>query len=228
MNNPAPLIDHTLLRPDLVQAQVASLCEEAVEYGFASVCIPPVWVDFAADLLYGSGVKVCSVVGFPCGYQTSSQKALEAAELIGLGAEEIDMVAQIGALKDGDEKRVSEDILQVVRAAQDIPVKVILETCFLAENQVRQGTRLVMAAGAAFVKTSTGFGPAGARVEDVRVMAEVAAGKLGIKAAGGIRDLASCATMLNAGATRIGSSSGVEIVRQWQVGGGAGCFSGSS
>jgi len=217
MNNPAPLIDHTLLKPDLLEAQVEALCEEAVEYGFASVCLPPVFVPRAAELLYGSEIKTCSVVGFPCGYNSVQQKIAETTELVAQGAQEIDMVIHLGRLLEGKLPQVEEEIAQVVLAtANSAIVKVIIECCYLNAVQMRQATELVVQGGAAFVKTSTGFGPSGAIVEDVRLLAQTAAGRIGVKAAGGIRDLQSCSALLAAGATRIGSSSGVAIVNQWR------------
>jgi len=216
MENPAPLIDHTLLRPDLLETQIELLCEEAVEYGFASVCLPPVFVPRAAALLYGSEVKTCTVVGFPCGYNALQQKITEAADLVVQGAEEIDMVIHLGRLLEGNWQAVREEITQVVLAARPALVKVIIECCYLNADQMRQATEQVKQAGAAFVKTSTGFGPSGAKVEDVRILANTAAGCIGVKAAGGIRDLDRCAAMLAAGATRIGTSSGVAILKQWR------------
>lgn len=216
MENPAPLIDQTLLKPDVLEAQIEAACEEAVEYGFAAVCLPPVFVPRAARLLYGSDVRVCTVVGFPCGYSSLQQKVAETAELVARGAEEIDMVIHLAPLLEGRLPQVEDEIAQVVLAAQPTPVKVIIECCYLNPALMRQVTELVVRSGAAFVKTSTGFGLSGARVADVRLLAQTAAGRIGVKAAGGIRDLQSCATMLSAGATRIGTSSGVSIVNQWR------------
>jgi deoxyribose-phosphate aldolase len=216
MENPAPLIDHTLLRPDVVPAQIEALCEEAVEYGFASVCLPPIYVPRALELLYGSAVKTCSVVGFPCGYNSLQQKITETAELVSQGVEELDVVLHLGHLLAGNLNRVEEELARLVLAAQSALVKVIIECCYLSPAQMRQVTELVALSGAAFVKTSTGFGPTGAKVGDVRLLTQTAAGRIGVKAAGGIRDLADCVAMLAAGATRIGSSSGVTIVNQWR------------
>ncbi|NOY14174.1 MAG: deoxyribose-phosphate aldolase [Deltaproteobacteria bacterium] len=215
MNNPAALIDHTLLKPDMTEAQVLSLCEEAVEHGFASVCLPPAFVAVAVDRLYGSAVRVGSVVGFPCGYNSLRQKITETAELVALGAEEIDMVISIGNLLARRFDLVEAEIAQVVLAAEQAPVKVIIECCYLDQELKQRATELVVNAGAAYVKTSTGFAPGGATVADVALLVAVAAGRIGVKAAGGIRDLDSCQQMIVAGATRIGSSAGVKIVTQW-------------
>lgn len=215
MQNPAPLIDHTLLKPDTTEAQVHSLCEEAVEHAFASVCLPPNLVAMAVDRLYGSTVKVCSVVGFPCGYNSLRQKISETTELVALGVEEIDMVVSLGRLLERRFDLVEEEIAQIVLAAEQAPVKVIIECCYLDPVLMQSATEIILQAGAAFVKTSTGFGPSGARVEDVVLLAEIAAGRVGVKAAGGIRDLDSCQQMIAAGATRIGTSAGVKIVAEW-------------
>lgn len=217
-DNPAPLIDHTLLKPVTTPAQIAVLCEEAVEYGFAAVCLPPAFVGQAAMLLYGSGVKLGSVVGFPCGYSTLRQKIDEATDLVALGAAEIDLVVQLSHILENRFVAVAEEIAQVVMAARGAAVKVIIECCYLTPPQMQAATEAVIRAGAAFVKTSTGFGSGGARLEDVSVLAKAAAGRIGVKAAGGIRDLESCRAMLTAGATRIGTSAGVQIVKQWQAG----------
>ena len=217
MQNPAPLIDHTLLRPDASDAQVLSLCEEAVEYGFASVCIPPIYVPLASETLYGSSVAVCTVVGFPCGYNSTRHKVLEAKELAALGAAELDMVIAVGQALSGNMTYVADEIAQVVLAAPEARVKVILECCYFDHDLMAELTEAVIRSGAAFVKTSTGFGPSGAKIEDVRVLAQSAAGRIGVKAAGGIRDMDSFRKMLDAGATRIGTSSGIEIVSRWQA-----------
>ena len=215
MPNPAPLIDHTLLRPQTTASQIEKLCEEAVEWGFASVCIPPVFVRQAVAGLYGSEVAVCSVVGFPCGYATPAAKVQQASELVNQGCDEIDMVIQIGRALSGEIDRVEEEICQVVAAAADAKVKVIIECCDLRETLKVQLAKLVLRSGAAFVKTSTGFGRAGATSEDVRLLAETVSGRIGVKAAGGIRDLDQFERMRFAGATRIGTSAGIDIMRQW-------------
>jgi deoxyribose-phosphate aldolase len=217
MENPAPRIDHTLLRPDATEHQYLQLCEEAVEYGFASVCIPPAYVPMAARRLYGSDVEVCTVVGFPCGYNSLQQKVAETKEMVASGASEIDMVVTIGQLLAENFSAVEEEIAQVVLAAEQVPVKVIIECCYLTQALKQQATELVVQAGAEYVKTSTGFGPSGATLADVQLLAATAAGRIGVKAAGGIRDFAGCQQMFAAGATRIGSSSGVKIVAEWQA-----------
>ncbi|MFO7982264.1 MAG: deoxyribose-phosphate aldolase [Desulfuromonadales bacterium] len=214
--NPAPFIDHTLLKADTNEAQIRRLCEEAVEYGFASVCIPPAHVSLAADLLYGSDVKVGTVVGFPLGYVSSEIKAFETSEAVARGAEEIDMVIHVAAAMDGRFDAVGRDVGEVVKAAGDSTVKVIIECFYLDEPAKRQAAEAVVAAGAAYVKTSTGFAPGGATIEDVRLLAEVADDRIGVKAAGGVRDWNFCRALLQAGATRIGASAGVAIVESWK------------
>ena len=214
--NPASLIDHTLLKPDTRADQVRRLCEEAVEYGFASVCIPPIFVPLAAELLYGSEVAVGTVVGFPLGYTLSTVKVFETAEVVAAGAAEIDMVIPVGNALDGGKLAIEEEIRQVVGAAGMARVKVILECCFLDTARKIALTEAVVRAGAAYVKTSTGFGPEGATIADVELLARIAAGRIGVKAAGGIRDWTTCRALLAAGATRIGSSGGVAIVDEWR------------
>jgi len=218
VSNPAVLIDHTLLRPQATEKQLERLCEEAVEWGFASVCVPPRLVRLAASCLYGSEVAVGSVVGFPCGYETTAAKVQQTSELVNLGCCEIDMVIQIGQALAGNLSSVEEEICQVVAAAADARVKVILECCDLADEVKVELARIVMRSGAAYVKTSTGFGSGGATIEDVRLLAETVHGRIGVKAAGGIRNLDQLEKMRAAGATRIGTSAGVEIMRQWLAG----------
>jgi len=218
MENPAQFIDHTLLRPDAKEFQILKLCEEAVELGFASVCIPPLFVPHASQALYGSSVAVGTVVGFPCGYTTIRHKALEANELASQGAAELDMVIAVGQALSGNLGYIAEEIAQVVLAAPESRIKVILECCFYDHELMRTLTDVVVRSGADYVKTSTGFGPGGAIESDVRILAQTAAGRVGVKAAGGIRDLATFQKMITAGATRIGTSSGVDIIKQWQAG----------
>lgn len=213
--NPAPLIDHTLLRPEATADQIRLLCDEAVEWGFFAVCVPPCYARLAADCLYGSAVGVASVVGFPCGYDSSASKIRQTEELVVDGCSEIDMVIRIGQAICGDFGAVEEEIAQVVIAAPAAKVKVIIECCFLGREQKVALTECVVRAGAAYVKTSTGFGSAGATEEDVRLLASTAAGRIGVKAAGGIRSLAELTAMHAAGATRIGTSSGVAIMNAW-------------
>jgi len=216
MQSPAQFIDHTLLRPDATETQILRLCEEAVEYAFASVCIPPLFVPLVARTIYGSSVSVGTVVGFPCGYNTTRHKVLEAQELACQGATDIDMVIAVGQFLSGKLTYVAEEITQVVLAAPEAKIKVILECCWLDQEMMARLTDVVVRSGADYVKTSTGFGPEGACEEDVRTLAQTAAGRIGVKAAGGIRDLATCQRMLAAGATRIGTSSGIKIVEQWK------------
>jgi len=215
--SPAPYIDHTLLKADATADQIRRLCEEAVAYGFASVCIPPVFVPLAAKLLYGSEVAVGTVVGFPLGYSSSAVKVFETREAVVAGAAEIDMVIHLGTALSGCLEEVGAEIREVVTAAGRAKVKVILECCYLDDPLKAALVERVVAGGAAWVKTSTGFGSGGATEADVRLLSSSAAGRIGVKAAGGIRDWVRCRTMLEAGATRIGSSSGVEMLKQWRL-----------
>jgi len=213
--NPASLIDHTLLKPGAVRHDVVQLCREAREHEFASVCVNPYWVGLAAAELAGSSVKVCSVVGFPLGATFSEIKAAEAEAALRDGAREIDMVINIGALRDRDYKTVLNDIRGVVEVSHRATalVKVILETALLDDMQKGVACVLAIMAGADFVKTSTGFGPSGATVDDVALMRAIVGSKLGVKASGGIRTAADLRAMVDAGATRIGASASVTIVQ---------------
>jgi deoxyribose-phosphate aldolase len=210
----ARLIDHTLLKPDVTPTQVEQLCVEAVEAGFASVCVNSCYVPLCRRQVEGSSVRVCTVIGFPLGATLREAKAAEAAAAVNLGADELDMVMNIGWFKAGADEMVVSDIHRVLGAAQQRPVKVIIETCLLTDEEKERATRLVVESGAAFVKTSTGFSTGGATVEDVMLLARVAAGRIGVKAAGGIRDYATVLKMIEAGATRIGTSSGAAIVNE--------------
>lgn len=216
IDSPARFIDHTLLKPTAAVKDVRALCEEAVEAGFASVCIPPVFVALASELLYGSDVAVGTVVGFPLGYVTAACKAWEAGELAAAGATEIDMVIHVGAALEGRHDDVEEEIRSVVAAAGEARVKVILECCYLDDPCKKALAQRVVSAGAAYVKTSTGFGPSGATVADVQLLHGAVAGRIGVKAAGGIRSWEACRALLEAGATRIGTSGGPAIVEQWR------------
>lgn len=207
----ARFIDHSLLKPDAQPAEVEQLCAEAVERGFAAVCVNPCYVPLCRRRVEGSAVKVCSVIGFPLGATLREAKAAEAAAAVNLGADELDMVMNIGWFKAGADEMVISDIRRVLDAAQKQPVKVIIETCLLTNEEKERATRLVVESGAAFVKTSTGFSTGGATIEDVLLLARTAAGRIGVKAAGGIRDYAAALKMVEAGATRIGTSSGVAI-----------------
>ncbi len=217
MESPARYLDHTLLAADACEAAIADLCEEAVEHGFASVCVPPVFVRQAARLLYGSEVAVGTVIGFPLGYQTTSVKIYEVQEALVAGAGELDMVIQLGAARVQDYAAVRQEIVNVVEAAGSAPLKVIIECALFAADAKRRLTEIVAESGAAYVKTSTGFAAGGATAADVRLLTEAAAGRIAVKAAGGIRDWLTCRVMLDAGANRIGTSAGVQIMQQWQA-----------
>ncbi|MBM7557300.1 deoxyribose-phosphate aldolase [Halanaerobacter jeridensis] len=209
----AVLIDHTILSPDITKKDVEIKCQEAKEYNFASVCVNPSYVEFVADQLKGSNVKTCTVIGFPLGESTSETKSFAAKNAVKNGADEVDMVINIGAVKSAAWDVVEADIKSVVKAVnRNTLVKVILETCYLDDNEIKQACKAAQSAGADFVKTSTGFGTHGARVEDVELMKESVDEEMGIKASGGIHSLEEAVEMLDAGATRIGASSGVEIV----------------
>ncbi len=211
------LIDHTILRPDTTKADIEQLCREARQYKFFSVCVNPTWVSLARQLLDGSGVKVCCVVGFPLGAQPPETKAMEARAAIRQGAKEIDMVINVGALKSGDDDLVLRDIRSVVEACRDgsAKCKVILETSLLKNEEKARACELSVKARADFVKTSTGFSTGGATVEDVALMSRIVRDKkLGVKASGGVRSLAELRRMVQAGATRIGTSSGIKIIQE--------------
>jgi deoxyribose-phosphate aldolase len=210
----ASLIDHTLLRPEATRSGILQLCREALEYQFASVCVNPYWVPLAAAELAGSNVKVCTVVGFPLGATSTQAKVAETEDALRAGAQEIDMVQNIGALQGGDEQAVEEEIALVAGVCHRAGaiVKVILETALLGDDQKTAACLLAKAAGADFVKTSTGFGPSGATVHDVELMRRAVGPTMGVKASGGVRTLEDVEKMVAAGATRIGSSSGVKIV----------------
>jgi deoxyribose-phosphate aldolase len=208
----ASMIDHTLLKPDASSDQIKKLCEEAAKYHFATVCVNSTNVGLAAKLLQGSGVKAIAVVGFPLGASTQASKAFETLEAIRDGSGEIDMVINIGALKSKDYKLVFEDIKSVVDAAGTVPVKVILETSNLSLDEKIIGCALSKAAGAAFVKTSTGFGGGGATVEDIKLMRRIVGPEIGVKASGGVRTLEDAQKFIAAGANRLGASASVEIV----------------
>lgn len=211
----AKMIDHTLLKPEASREQVKKLCREAAEYGFHSVCVNSCYVSFCADLLKDSDVKVCTVIGFPLGAMSSAGKAAEAAPAVKDGADELDMVINVGMIKSGDWEYVRRDIEEVVKAAGSRAlVKVILETCLLTDDEKRIACRVCREAGAAYVKTSTGFSTGGATAADVRLMREEAGDSMGVKASGGIRSLKDAEEMAAAGADRIGTSSGIAIARE--------------
>ena len=208
----AAMIDHTLLKPEATPAQIEKLCAEAAEYHFASVCVNPVYIPLAARLLKGTGVKVCCVVGFPLGAIAPEQKAAEAASCAAMGAEELDMVIHVGAAKAGDWALVQRDIEGVVKAAAGHTVKVIIETCLLTDEEKVKACEAAKAAGAHFVKTSTGFSTGGATTHDIALMRKTVGPEMGVKASGGIRDYATAMAMIEAGANRIGASAGIAIV----------------
>lgn len=210
----ARYIDHTLLKPESTQADIIQLCKEAKQYQFATVCVNPFWVKTAAEELKGSGVGVATVIGFPLGATSTFTKVAETRDAIASGATEVDMVINIGALKSKDEMAVYQDIRQIVRAANgQALVKVIIETGFLTDEEKKRACMIAKEAGADFVKTSTGFGPGGATVEDIKLMRETVGPEIGVKASGGVRDFETAKAMIDAGATRIGASSGVAIAK---------------
>lgn len=208
------MIDHTLLKADASKEAIDLLCQEAKEYEFIAICVNPYYVSLCKELLKDSNVKIATVVGFPLGASTKETKAFETVDAVNKGAHEIDMVINIAALKDKDYKLVKEDIQAVVDAAKDKAiVKVIIETCLLTDEEKIKACELALEAGAHFVKTSTGFSTGGASLEDVRLMKSVVGHKMEVKASGGIRDLETAKLMIEAGATRLGTSSGIKIVQ---------------
>ena len=212
----AALIDHTLLKPDATRQNIEELCREAAQFKFATVCVNPVWVALAARWLSTTGVRVCSVVGFPLGATTADVKGYETRRAIFDGAREIDMVSNIGALKSGDLRTVERDVEAVTAPCRDCGVlsKVIIEAALLTDDEKVTACTLAKTAGADYVKTSTGFGPGGATAADVTLMRRVVGAEMGVKAAGGVRDLQGLQAMVAAGATRVGASAGVKIVQQ--------------
>ncbi|MGG0413038.1 deoxyribose-phosphate aldolase [Peribacillus simplex] len=212
--NVAGLIDHTLLKADATKEQIKVLCEEAREYNFASVCVNPTWVKYASELLEGSEVKVCTVIGFPLGATTPETKAFETKDAIANGAHEVDMVINIGALKDKDDELVERDIRAVVAASTGKALsKVIIETSLLTDEEKVRACELAVKAGTDYVKTSTGFSTGGATVEDITLMRKTVGPDIGVKASGGVRNTSDAQKVIEAGATRIGASAGVSIVK---------------
>lgn len=210
--------DHTLLKPEATKEQILALIKEAKDYQFMSVCVNPTWVKLAKKELADSNVKVCTVIGFPLGATTSAVKAFEAKEAVENGADEVDMVINIGALKDQNDALVQADIAAVVKAVpNETIVKVIIETCLLTDEEKRKACELAQKAGADFVKTSTGFAGGGATVEDVRLMRATVGPEMGVKASGGVKTIADVKAMIEAGATRIGTSSGKQIIENQTV-----------
>jgi deoxyribose-phosphate aldolase len=212
----AALIDHTLLKPDATRQEIDELCREAAQFGFATVCVNPTWVAHAARRLAGTSTRVCSVVGFPLGATTADVKGYETRRAIFDGAREIDMVINIGALKSGDLRTVERDIEAVAASCRECGAlsKVIIEAALLSNDEKITACTIAKAAGADYVKTSTGFGPGGATAADVALMRRVVGAEMGVKAAGGVRDLEGLRAMVEAGATRVGASAGVKIVQQ--------------
>ena len=209
----ARYIDHTLLKPDATEDQIKTLCEEAVKYGFYSVCVNSSWVEYCAKKLRSTGVKVCAVVGFPLGAMDSRTKAYETRNAIENGADEIDMVINVGALRNGDLKTVEEDLRAVIRACRSTTTtKAIIETCLLTDDEKVVASQLVKKTGYDFVKTSTGFSTAGATAHDVALMRRTVGPKMGIKAAGGIHNFEEALLMIRSGATRLGASAGIKII----------------
>ncbi len=208
------MIDHTLLKADARKDQIVALCNEAKKYDFASVCVNSGWVSLCKKMLEGSDVMVCTVVGFPLGAMSTAAKAFEAKQAVADGADEIDMVLNIGALKDGNDELVQKDIEAVVEAVSGKCIKVILETCLLNKDEIVRACKLCMNAKADFVKTSTGFSTSGATVEDVKLMKDTVKDQCKVKAAGGVRTFADMEAMIAAGADRIGTSKGIQLLDQ--------------
>ena len=212
MMNPK-LFDHTILKADAGKDAVKKICEEALEYGFMSVCVNGYYTSYVAELLSGSDVKVCTVVGFPLGQMSAKAKAMEAKLAVEDGAQEVDMVINVGALKDGDDQLVLEDIKEVKAACGNALLKVIIETCLLTDEEKVKACQLSVEAGADFVKTSTGFSTGGATTKDVALMRKTVGANVGVKASGGIRDKETAQKMIEAGASRLGTSATIAICR---------------
>lgn len=206
-------IDHTLLKPEATRLQIQTLCEEAITHGFFSVCINPCYISLCAELLRQSSVKICTVIGFPLGANTTEAKVFETQDAIRKGADEIDMVVAIGKIKSGDFPYVENDIKSVVSAASGKTVKVIIETSLLSKEEIVLACQMAKSAGAHFVKTSTGFNGGGATVADIRLMRQTVGPAMGVKASGGVKDLKTAQALIEAGATRIGTSSGVKLIQ---------------
>lgn len=211
------LIDHTVLRPEATKVDVLRLCQEAREHQFTVIFVPPCYVGEAVAAVAGTAIRVGIPIGFPLGGHTTATKVAEAVEAVARGASVLDMVINVSRLKSGDYDEVRRDIAEVVTATPNVEHKVILETCYLTQQDKLTACRLVVEAGADYVKTSTGFGPAGATVEDVRLMKTAVAGRVKIKASGGIRDWKTAQAMLEAGADRIGTSASLRIMEEWRA-----------
>ncbi|MDO4413808.1 MAG: deoxyribose-phosphate aldolase [Erysipelotrichaceae bacterium] len=205
-------IDHTQLKPDATEEKIIALCKEAAEYDFASVCVNPCWIPLCREQLKGTDVKTCTVIGFPLGAMSTNAKVFETKDAIEAGAEEIDMVINVGKLKDGDDAYVTEEIRQIKEACGDLILKVIIEACLLSDEEKVRACKDAEKAGADFVKTSTGFSTGGATVEDVKLMRASVSEAVKVKAAGGIRDKETFEKMIAAGAERIGTSSGAKLI----------------
>jgi deoxyribose-phosphate aldolase len=211
----ARLIDHTLLKPEATSANIDRLCQEAIQYSFATVCVAPCYIENAVKHLAGTQVKVCSVVGFPLGISSISVKIVEALEALKLGAHELDMVINLGALKSGDDEYLKSEVLNLVNVCKKAVLKVILETGALTSEEIVRGARLVLEAGAQWVKTSTGFNYPGATVREVKLLKKTVGNRGFVKASGGIQTLAAVESMVKAGASRIGTSHGVSIMQEY-------------
>ena len=213
--NLAKYVDHTLLKPDATREQIKTLCEEAAEYDFASVCVNPFWVSYAAEILADAKAKVCTVIGFPLGANTTETKVFETTNAIENGAEEIDMVINVGALKNKEYDIVEQDIAAVVKASHPKAiVKVIIETCLLTDEEIVKACKLSVAANADFVKTSTGFSTGGATPKDVKLMKDTVKDNAFVKASGGVRSKEDAFTMIEMGADRLGTSSGILLIKE--------------
>ena len=211
------LIDHTVLKPDATKAEVLRLCQEAKDHRFTVIFVPPCYIDEAVEAVTNTIIRVGIPIGFPLGGHTTKTKVAEAVEAVARGAQVLDMVLNVSRLKSGDLTLVRSDIAEVVKATPGVEHKVILETCYLTQEEKRTACHLVVEAGAEYVKTSTGFGAAGATVEDVRLMKNTVAGRAKVKASGGIRDWKTTLAMLEAGADRIGTSASLKILHEWRV-----------
>ena len=212
--NISKIIDHTLLMPDAREEAIVKLCEEAMQYGFYSVCLYPVFIKKAGKVLFGSHVKISSVIGFPSGATLPEVKIYEAIEAVLNGADELDIVLNIGSLKSGNWQSVAKELEGIIAATPEALHKIIIETCYLDDEEKKRVCDIIIKSGAEFIKTSTGFGPAGAEIKDVKLLKSIAGDEIGIKAAGGIRTLKDVVAFRDAGATRIGTSSGVEIINE--------------
>lgn len=214
MNSIARLIDHTLLKPDMTEKDIEILCEEAGEYGFHTVCVPPCFINASRKALFKTHVKIATVIGFPVGYSLPQVKIYEAIEAVINGADELDIVLNISLVKSGKWDLVEQEISDVISATHGALHKIIVETCYLTEEEKKKACQVVMNSGAAYIKTSTGFGKEGAKIEDVELIKSLTGNRVGIKAAGGIKTLGDVKAFVNAGASRIGTSSGVSIMKE--------------